>query len=251
MDSVHNTSTRDLRTHNHLHTHMHACPHARMHRTNMVTSDGKLVNVTYGDLLSQYRPGFGLKWKEVFPDLGEEPKRYFLADTPFVVSDVGKTMTITGEDVLVDGVNRDVNWRTAKHPEHLTGTIKSVEEIYKGKVVLEGGEEFENGATKIYAEITNTTLGAALHAGQLEFSEEEWERFGVSNLCAYSFIEYQSKQDLYPKFFVPDGMCMLALNDTWVFAHVYTAAPQWLISIGTTYCQRLFAREIWTLGACT
>ena len=63
---------------------------------------------------------------------------------PFSNADVGKPVQITGDDVLVDGVPHMVNWGSAKHFD-VRGTIKSVEEEFKGKVTLEHGPEFENG----------------------------------------------------------------------------------------------------------
>ena len=63
--------------------------------------------------------------------------------TPFSKLDEGKTVSITGDDVRVDGMCRQVNWRDAKHCD-LTGTIKSVVEMYRGTVKLEDDREFEN-----------------------------------------------------------------------------------------------------------
>ena len=64
-------------------------------------------------------------------------------DTAFSNADVGKEVSITGNDVKVDGQVRKVNWGDAKHQD-LTGTITSVVPDYKGKVELEDGQEFEN-----------------------------------------------------------------------------------------------------------
>ena len=67
------------------------------------------------------------------------------ADIPPISStDVGKFLYIEDDEVFVDGVARTVNWGDAKHHD-LQGTIKSVEEKFKGKVELEDGQEFENG----------------------------------------------------------------------------------------------------------
>ena len=62
----------------------------------------------------------------------------------FAKSDVGKEVTIEGDAVNIGSMRRDVRWGVAKHHD-CTGTIKSVEETFKGKVKLEDGQEFENG----------------------------------------------------------------------------------------------------------
>ena len=59
--------------------------------------------------------------------------------------DMGKAVSITGNVVFVDGNVRKVNWGAAKHHD-LTGTIKSVDPKYKGRVGLEDGQEFDNPA---------------------------------------------------------------------------------------------------------
>ena len=63
---------------------------------------------------------------------------------PFSKADVGKVVRITGNDVHVNGKARNINWLDAKHHD-LTAKIKSVEEMYRGKVELQDGQEFENG----------------------------------------------------------------------------------------------------------
>ena len=79
---------------------------------------------------------------------------------PFTNADVGKTVSIHGDDdVKVDGVPRVVPWGNAKHLD-CTGKIKSVEEKYKGKVQLEDGKTFENIAAedKLIAKLTDDWL---------------------------------------------------------------------------------------------
>ena len=66
-------------------------------------------------------------------------------DAAFSSTDVGKTVRITGNNVLVDGNFRKVNWGEATHHD-LTGKVKSVDPKYKGKVELEDDQEFENPA---------------------------------------------------------------------------------------------------------
>jgi hypothetical protein len=65
----------------------------------------------------------------------------------FTNADVGKEVRIKGDYVEIGGQERTVIWRDAKHHD-CSGTIKSVEEKYKGKVQLEDGQEFENGASR-------------------------------------------------------------------------------------------------------
>ena len=60
-------------------------------------------------------------------------------------ADVGKKVSIKGDALKISGEPRGVTWTDAKHHD-LSGKIKRVEEKYKGKVQLEDGEEFENGA---------------------------------------------------------------------------------------------------------
>ena len=62
----------------------------------------------------------------------------------FSNADVGQTVSITGNDVLVDGKVRFVYWGDAKH-NNMQGTVKSIDPKYKGKVELESGHVFENG----------------------------------------------------------------------------------------------------------
>ena len=63
----------------------------------------------------------------------------------FTAADVGKTVSIRGDVVHVEGELelREVAWGTARH-EDCTGKIRSVEPCVMGKVQLEGGPEFEN-----------------------------------------------------------------------------------------------------------
>ena len=63
----------------------------------------------------------------------------------FTNADIGKTVSIKGDDVKIDDVSRSIAWGDAKHHD-CTGTIKSVEEKPKGKVQLTDKQEFENGA---------------------------------------------------------------------------------------------------------
>ena len=70
---------------------------------------------------------------------------------PFSKRDEGKTVTITGDKILVDGEARMANWGYAKHHD-LTGTIKSVDEKKKGKVKLADGQEFQNFAKPLDSE---------------------------------------------------------------------------------------------------
>ena len=68
-----------------------------------------------------------------------------LPQTAFSNTDVGKTVSIAGDDVIVDGRVRKVKWHDVKH-HNLNGKIKSVNPTYKGKVELEDGQEIENPA---------------------------------------------------------------------------------------------------------
>ena len=69
----------------------------------------------------------------------------FRSKAAFSNADVGKSVSITGDKVLVDGMVRNVNWGDTQH-RSMDGWIKSVDPKYKGKVELEDGQEFENGA---------------------------------------------------------------------------------------------------------
>ena len=83
----------------------------------------------------------------------------------FVKADVGKEVTIEGDAVKIGSMRRDIRWGVAKHHDCM-GTIKSVEETYKGKVKLEDGQEFENGGAE----------GERRIALKLMKNEEEWHR---------------------------------------------------------------------------
>ena len=62
----------------------------------------------------------------------------------FSSTDVGKTVSIDGDMVTVDGqVRRIKPWGDTKHHD-VTGKIKGVVAKVKGKVRLEDGDEFEN-----------------------------------------------------------------------------------------------------------
>ena len=64
--------------------------------------------------------------------------------TAFTRTDVGKEVSIKRDVLHIDGEPRYVSWKDARHQD-CSGKIKSVEEIFKGKVQLENEQEFENG----------------------------------------------------------------------------------------------------------
>ena len=72
------------------------------------------------------------------PPLEHEGKRLGLTH-----ADVGKSVSIVGDDVKIDGERRTVHWGDAKRQDS-AGRIRSVEEKPKGRVQLEDGQEFEN-----------------------------------------------------------------------------------------------------------
>ena len=76
---------------------------------------------------------------------------------PFRNADIGKTLSIHGDVMTINGEPRTVYLADpsvpslGRHPNlqtaaRITGTIKTVEENYKGKVQLDDGQEFENAA---------------------------------------------------------------------------------------------------------
>ena len=74
---------------------------------------------------------------------GQEPGRQLHA--AITNADVGKDVRIKGDALTIDGEPRGITWADAKHRD-CSGKIKRVDEKYKGKVQLEDGQEFENGA---------------------------------------------------------------------------------------------------------
>ena len=68
------------------------------------------------------------------------------ARTAISSSDRGKTVSIRGDVLLVDGAVRLVSWSTAKHDDINNGTITSVEECVKGKVLY----ECNDGTTRFF-----------------------------------------------------------------------------------------------------
>ena len=76
-----------------------------------------------------------------------------LTNLPFTEADVDKAVTIRGDDVMIDNKPRTVKWGDAKHND-CSGIIKTVEEKLWGKVTLDNGNEFENGAGE-----SNSALG--------------------------------------------------------------------------------------------
>ena len=65
----------------------------------------------------------------------------------FSKTDVGKTVSTTGDDVCFDGKVRKVDWGDAEHTD-LMGTIASVKDYYGGEVELEDGQKFQNGVDR-------------------------------------------------------------------------------------------------------
>ena len=63
-------------------------------------------------------------------------------------SDTGKHVTINGDDLRIDGVQRAVVWGDARRSE-CSGTIQEVDASLKGKVTLRAGGSFENPALKL------------------------------------------------------------------------------------------------------
>ena len=105
-------------------------------------------------------------------------------DAPFSSADVGKTVHITGDDVLVDGVTRTVNWGNAEHHD-LIGVIQTVEEHYLGKVELEDGQEFENGGDAGFnaRSMKFSQLPLKFGNGTATFSNTILEPLGAQECC--------------------------------------------------------------------
>ena len=87
------------------------------------------------------------KGEKLFPSwtLPHDP---YDTGTAFSNADVGKTVSITGNHVLVGDKDRKIHWGDAKHA-NIQGIIKSVDMMYKGKVELEDGQVFENGGNGV------------------------------------------------------------------------------------------------------
>ena len=62
----------------------------------------------------------------------------------FSTADIGKRVSITGDHVVVNGDGRNITWGDARHSD-MQGVIRSVDAKYKGKVILDDHNEFENG----------------------------------------------------------------------------------------------------------
>ena len=103
----------------------------------------------------------------------EDVDQSVTSDPAFSNADVGKMVSITGNDTLVDGKVRFVNWGDAEH-SNTQGTIKSVDPKHKGKVVLEGGSVFENAADQKLAQAVKVAIQLAkLVPKDLEEADED------------------------------------------------------------------------------
>ena len=75
---------------------------------------------------------------------GRRPIDYARA-TAFTVQDVGKVMSVRGDEVLIEGESRRVSSWEGGARDEFSDRIKSVVEQRKGAVLLESGDEIGGG----------------------------------------------------------------------------------------------------------
>ena len=105
----------------------------------------------------------------------------------FTKSDVGKTVSIKGDAVEIGGYPRYIAWSDAKHHD-VFGKIKSVEEMFKGKVQLGDGQELENGGqclTRTPRRCWDTVPGSfgVVYDGKIGGNWSNWVN-GIKMSCA-------------------------------------------------------------------
>ena len=94
-----------------------------------------------------------------------------VVEAAFTAADVGRTASIKGDAVKVEGVARAVTWGDAKHHD-CSGKIKSIEELPGGKVKLEDGHEFENGTAGV-ARASGHVASSPLEASSRKYEGDQ------------------------------------------------------------------------------